>query len=108
MLAEELFKLHRYQPAAELYEQAIKQNPNDVVYYLRLGAAYFRQGKYSEARDAFGRAAARFPKSLDHLSAGLFRACTGTTTRRRPPSRRSLQSDNADVIANLDHSRGAG
>lgn len=54
--AEEAFQNGDYDTAADLYDQAIRLDPNRVEAFVKRASLYFRQRKYTEAIDLLTRA----------------------------------------------------
>lgn len=57
-----LMNLDRYDEAAQLIQQRIKQNDNDYALNLRLGAIQTMQGAYAKARESFRRGIVEQPE----------------------------------------------
>ncbi|WP_448562283.1 tetratricopeptide repeat protein, partial [Trichothermofontia sp.] len=76
-----LYKLGRYEEAADMYRQAIELDPNLSDLYRNLGTALYRQGNMSAALDAYSQA-------LEKLS----HAAPATALSTRTPASPSLGS----------------
>jgi tetratricopeptide (TPR) repeat protein len=104
LMAEELSKNERLVSAVEYYDNAIKQDPSKLLYYIRLGANYFRRRRYAQAREVYERAAAKFPSSPEiHYLVGYAARAEGLYDDALAAFNRSLviKPQNADVLANL-------
>jgi Flp pilus assembly protein TadD len=103
MMAEELAK-HQRTTAADYYEKAITYDPSKLLYYVRLGASYFRRRHYQQAREVYERAATKFPDAPEvHYLIGYSSRALGLYDDALASFQRalSLQPDNVDVLANL-------
>jgi len=99
-----LVKNRRNERAIPFYEKAVAQDSARVIYHIRFGVAYFRAGKYSQAREIFANATTRFPNNgtLYYLVGYAARA-EGQFDVAQKSFERSLelQPDNAETYANL-------
>ncbi|MFS8086511.1 MAG: tetratricopeptide repeat protein, partial [Acidobacteriota bacterium] len=104
MIGEELRKQRRYEGAAEFYELALKQDPAQLVYYVRLGGAYMLLVRYDRALEMFQRAAQRFPTSAEaQYFVGIAARGFGNFEVAETALRKSLalKEGNVDALAQL-------
>ena len=81
--AEEHFQNGDYDSAADLYDQAIKLDPNRVEAFVKRASLYFRQRKYDQAIDLLTRAEKLSVSDLSVKTAlGVKPHDTGTSDRR--------------------------
>lgn len=104
MIGEELRKQRRYEGAVEFYELALKQDGEQLVYYVRLGGAYMLLVRYDRALEVFQRAARRFPVSAEaQYFVGIAARGYGTLEIAEAALRKSLalRDGNVDALAQL-------
>jgi Flp pilus assembly protein TadD len=104
MIGEELRRQRRYEGAAEFYELALKQDPAQLVYYVRLGGAYMLLVHYDRALELFQRAARRFPGSAEaQYFVGIAARGYGASEIAEAALRKALdlKPGNVDALAQL-------
>lgn len=76
--AEELYRQGKFSQALALYEQELKNHPNDPFVYYNIGNCYFKMGSKGLATANYYRAFLRAPRDLDiRHNLALVRAGSG-------------------------------
>lgn len=63
-----LTELKQFNTAAEAYNTAIKISPQGEIFYL-LGSTYYKEGKFTEAKDSFEKAVRAYPDRATYWEA---------------------------------------
>lgn len=92
-----LVATHKYEAAADAYQQAVNCDPKFARGYIELGSCYIALEKYVEAEDAFKKAVAIEDDSCASCGLGMTYRLQGKTAEAETALRHSIQLDSKDT-----------
>ncbi len=104
MIGEELRKQRRYGGAVEFYQNALNQDPTQLVFHVRLAGTYILLSQCDRALEIFERATKRFPNSAElQYFVGIAARGVGNFELAETALRKSLamQDGNVNALAQL-------